>query len=305
MRRQLGDDAPTTAVTILDRAIDEARLATDELRELARGLHPAGLAELGLGAALEALAGRSPVPLRLGDLPERRLPEPVELTAYYLASEGVTNAHKYAEATEVRFEVLLRPDAVVLRLADDGRGGADPARGSGLAGLHDRVAALGGRLEIASPPGAGTRLEATIPLAPWRTAKEPFMEFGHDGDGGRGRELIDLVLEGRKTVTVSLAREWELEGGLPSIGLRLPVLDHHGRRHGMVEVVRVGVVPFSDVGEEVVDAEAAGAPSIAAWRERQRAFYEGCRDEIALLVGEPGWRLTDEEPMVLTWFRVV
>jgi signal transduction histidine kinase/uncharacterized protein YhfF len=305
VRRQLGDEPPAAAAELLDRALDETRQATDELRELARGLHPAGLAEQGLGPALEALAARSPVPLVVGPMPDRRLPEPVELTAYYLTSEALTNAAKYAGAGQVCVDVAHRPDAAVIVVADDGAGGADPSQGSGLRGLEDRVSALGGTLRIDSAPGEGTRLEAAIPLAPWRTAKEPFLEFGAEGDDGLGLERIARLLDGSRDVSVSLAREWEVEGGLPRIGQHLPVLDHTGRRHGTLEVQRVGVVPFGEVDEIVIPYEASGAATLEEWRASQQRFWELCRDEIALLIGEPGWRLTDEEPMVLTWFRVV
>ncbi|QEC49077.1 hypothetical protein FSW04_16840 [Baekduia soli] len=304
-RRKLGDDVPADAAALLDRAHEEARLATDELRELARGLHPAGLTEKGLVAALEALAARAPLPLRLGRMPERRLPAPLELTAFYLASEGLTNAVKYAGATEVRIDVLQRPDAAVIEFADDGAGGADPGAGSGLSGLRDRVAALGGRLEVHSPPGDGTRLVATIPLAPFRSAHEPFLEFGHAQDGGRGERNIQAVIAGRKSLSVTLAREWELEGGIPRIGQRLPVMDHEGRRRATVEVQRVASLPFADIDETVIEPATLDATSLSEWAARQQRFYDECRDELALLFGEPGWRFCAEEPMVLTWYRPV
>jgi len=307
VRRKLGDDVPAEAAALLERAQDEARLATDELRELARGLHPAGLTEKGLGPALEALAARSSLPVRLAELPPRRLPAPVELTAYYLTSEALTNAVKHARATSLQAAVRQRGDAAVITVSDDGAGGADPdaATGSGLRGLRDRVAALGGHLEIESPRGAGTRLTATIPLGPWRSAEEPFLEFGHPGDGGRGERTIQAVIAGRKTVSVTLAREWELEGGVPRVGQRLPVLDHDGRRRATVEVQRVASLPFADIDESVVDPATLNATTVAQWRDAQRAFYGECRDELALLFGEPGWRFYDEEPMVLTWYRAV
>ena len=124
-------------------------------------------------------------------------------------------------------------------MSDDGRGGACATRGTGLQGLAARVEALGGRLDVQSIDG--TTLTATIPLAPWRTATDPFLEFGHDGDGGKGLRKIEELLAGERTTGVSLAREWELEGGPPRIGQRLPVFDHTGRRHGLVEIVRVAV----------------------------------------------------------------
>ncbi|HWH94186.1 MAG TPA: histidine kinase [Baekduia sp.] len=304
-RRKLPDDVPAQALELLDRAQQEARLATDELRELARGLHPAGLTEKGLGSALEALAGRSPIPLHVDALPERRLPAPVELTAFYLASEGLTNAVKYAHADEVRLEVSQRLNEALITIADDGDGGADADRGTGLAGLRDRVAALGGELRVDSPPGEGTRLTAVIPLAPWRSASEPFLEFGHADDGGRGERSIQAVIAGRKTLSVTLSREWELEGGPPRVGQRLPVMDHLGRRRATVEVVSVASVPFLDIDDEWVKPEEVDATTLDGWRSERRGFYTMIRDEVALLLGEPGWQFTDEEPMTLLWYRTV
>ena len=304
-RRRLGDDVAPPALELLDRAQEEAKLATDELRELARGLHPAGLTEKGLGSALEALAGRSPIPLHVDALPERRLPPPVELTAFYLASEGLTNAVKYADADCLRIHVSNRLGEAIVRVADDGRGGADPAGGSGLAGLSDRVAALGGVLVVASPAGAGTTLTATIPLAPWRNAHEPFLEFGHPDDGGRGEQNIQAVIAGRKTMSVTLTREWELEGGAPRVGQRLPVMDHIGRRRATVEIVSVASIPFMDIDDDWIEPDEVGAASLEGWRSERRGFYATIRDELALLFGEPGWRFTDEEPMQLLWYRAV
>jgi signal transduction histidine kinase/uncharacterized protein YhfF len=304
-RRKLPADVPADALELLDRAHQEAKLATDELRELARGLHPAGLTEKGLGSALEALAGRSPLPLHLDALPERRLPAPVELTAFYLASEGLTNAVKYAEASAVRIAVTNRLGEASVVVADDGRGGADAGAGSGLAGLSDRVAALGGELRVESPPGGGTTLTATIPLAPWRSAHEPFLEFGHPDDGGRGERNIQAVIAGRKTLSVTLAREWELEGGAPRVGQRLPVMDHLGRRRATVEVAGVAAVPFMDIDDSWLEPEDVGSESLDHWRSDRRGFYATIRDEMALLFGEPGWQFTDEEPMQLLWYRAV
>jgi signal transduction histidine kinase/uncharacterized protein YhfF len=302
--RKLEDD-PKAAADLVEQAREQAGLAGDELRELVRGLHPSGLSEHGLGHALAALATRSPVPLHVDRLPERRLPAPVEATVFYLVSEALTNALKHAEADEVRVEVRLLGQRLLVAVRDDGCGGADIGAGSGLAGLADRVAALGGTLRIDSPPGEGTRLEAAITLAPWRTAREPFLEFGHGDDGGLGEHLLQMVLEGRKTVSVALAREWDLEGGPPRPGQRIPVLDASGAKRATVEVVRVTVVPFSAVDDEVIAASEAGVESAEEWRAMQRVFYDGCRDEVALLLGEPGWRLTEDEPMVVTWFTRV
>jgi signal transduction histidine kinase/uncharacterized protein YhfF len=304
-RRKLGDEGDPAALELLARAHEEARLATDELRELARGLHPAGLTEKGLGPALEALAGRSPIPLHIDALPQRRLPAPVELTAFYLASEGLTNAVKYAQADVVRVDVSTRLGEAVVTIADDGVGGAVKGAGSGLAGLSDRVAALGGELHIDSPAGGGTTLKAIIPLAPWRSAHEPFLEFGHPEDGGRGERNIAAVIAGEKTLSVTLAREWELEGGPPRVGQRLPVMDHSGRRRATVEVVSVASVPFLDVDDDWLEPADVGATTLEGWRMDRRGFYATIRDEMALLFGEPGWQFTDEEPMMLLWYRCV
>jgi signal transduction histidine kinase len=138
----------------------------DELREFARGIHPAVLAEGGLAPALKALARRSPVPVTLQVHLTGRLPERVEVTAYYVVSEALANAAKHAGASAVHVGAGLAGDALRLAVRDDGTGGADPARGSGLAGLHDRVAAIGGTLRIRSRPGEGTTLRAELPARP-------------------------------------------------------------------------------------------------------------------------------------------
>ena len=140
--------------------------ALEELRELARGLHPAVLTDRGLRAAVEMLAGRAPLPVEIVEVPDERLPEPVEAAAYYLIAEALTNVTKYAEASTVRVRVAARDGCVLVEVSDDGVGGADPAAGSGLRGLADRVEALGGTLEVSSPAGAGTSLRAEIPDTP-------------------------------------------------------------------------------------------------------------------------------------------
>jgi PAS domain S-box-containing protein len=157
------DSDPPAARVALAGARDELTLALEELRELARGLHPAVLTDRGLRAAVETLAGRAPVPVEIAGLPEERLPEPVEAAAYYLISEALTNVAKYADASRVRVRVARTDGNVVVEVSDDGVGGADAAGGSGLRGLADRVEALGGSLDVASPAGAGTTLRAEIP----------------------------------------------------------------------------------------------------------------------------------------------
>jgi signal transduction histidine kinase len=153
---------PDAAVGLLVAAREELARALEELRELARGIHPAVLSDHGLRRALESVALRQPVPVALA-VPEERLPPAVEVAAYYLISEALANIAKYAEATEASVRVTRTGAQVLIEVADDGVGGADPAAGSGLRGLGDRVAALGGTLEVDSPRGRGTRIVAEIP----------------------------------------------------------------------------------------------------------------------------------------------
>ena len=157
------DADPASARAALAEMGEELALALEELRELARGLHPAVLTDRGLRAAVEMLAGRVPVPVEIADIADERLPEPVEAAAYYLIAEALTNVAKYAQASTVRVEVAAGEASVVVEVTDDGVGGADAAAGSGLRGLADRVEALGGSLEVVSPVGAGTTLRAEIP----------------------------------------------------------------------------------------------------------------------------------------------
>ena len=137
---------------------------SNDLQELSRGIHPAILSKGGLGPAIKVLARRSAVPVELVLGTDRRLPDPVEVAAYYVVAESLANAAKHAQASTVDVGVNIEGDNVHLSIRDDGIGGADAARGSGLTGLHDRVEALGGRLSISSQPGIGTALHATIPF---------------------------------------------------------------------------------------------------------------------------------------------
>jgi PAS domain S-box-containing protein len=157
------DSDPAAARVALADASEELAVALEELRELARGLHPALLTKRGLRAAVDGLVARVPVPVELAEVGDARLPEPVEAAAYYLIAEALTNVTKYAEASRVRVRVAVSNGSAVVEVADDGAGGADPAGGSGLRGLADRVEALGGSLEVVSPIGAGTVLRAEIP----------------------------------------------------------------------------------------------------------------------------------------------
>jgi signal transduction histidine kinase len=144
---------------------DEMGGVLDDLREVSRGIHPAILSEGGLGPALRTLALRSPIPVELDVEMARRLGAPVEVAAYYVASEALANAAKHAQASVAEIRVAARDDVLDLTIQDDGVGGADPAGGSGLTGLRDRVEALGGTLTIASPAGAGTSVRAQLPIA--------------------------------------------------------------------------------------------------------------------------------------------
>jgi PAS domain S-box-containing protein len=148
----------------LDAIELELALALEELRELANGIHPAVLAERGLGAAVTVLARRAPMQVDVGHVPERRLPEGIEAAAYYVAAEALTNAAKHAAAGTVRVELSERDGMLEVVVEDDGVGGASLAAGTGLRGLADRVEAAGGRLEVESPVGIGTRLRAELPL---------------------------------------------------------------------------------------------------------------------------------------------
>ncbi len=157
-------DDPDGADQILTAAGEELTQALAELRELARGIHPAVLTDRGLPAALEALAARAPVPVELSTSLDERLPGPVEAAAYYVVAEALTNVAKYAEASAVQVRAERNDGRVVVEVADDGVGGADPARGSGLRGLADRVEALDGRLHVESAEGSGTKVRAVIPV---------------------------------------------------------------------------------------------------------------------------------------------
>jgi signal transduction histidine kinase len=152
-------------VTELDDAATELTGALDELRDFARGIHPAMLAKGGLRPALRTLASRSAVPVDLDVRTNSRLPELVEVAAYYVVSEALTNAAKHAQASRVTVRVEVVGDLLRVGIRDDGVGGAHIGRGSGLVGLKDRVDALGGRVTLQSEPGAGTSLSIELPLA--------------------------------------------------------------------------------------------------------------------------------------------
>ncbi|MFD3406334.1 CHASE3 domain-containing protein [Kribbella sp. NPDC058693] len=153
-----------TPVVELDKVADGLASTLDELREIARGIHPAILSEGGIGPALRMLARRSKVPAEVTVGFTTRLPAPIEAATYYVVSEALTNAAKHADASVVLIEADVADGKLLLRVRDDGRGGADPTRGSGLIGLDDRVQALGGTLLVDSPTGAGTTLSVALPV---------------------------------------------------------------------------------------------------------------------------------------------
>lgn len=148
----------------LSALVAELDAAREDLARFAQGVHPRSLTEHGLEAALSELADQAAVPVAL-DVPSRRFPAPQEAAAYFVCSEGLANVAKYADASAARIDIDAAGQGLVVRVVDDGRGGADPSRGSGLRGLGDRVAALGGALSVDSPPGGGTRLTAELPIA--------------------------------------------------------------------------------------------------------------------------------------------
>jgi signal transduction histidine kinase len=157
--------APEGAQAMLTAALEELSQGIAELRELARGIHPAILTEQGLGVALEVLAARAPLDVAVSTELSERLPPAIEAAAYYVVAESLTNCARYGEASEVTVRVSRRNGSAQVEVVDDGVGGADASRGSGLRGLADRVEALDGRLGIESPPGEGTRVWAEIPLS--------------------------------------------------------------------------------------------------------------------------------------------
>jgi signal transduction histidine kinase/uncharacterized protein YhfF len=301
--RKLERGEAEEAARLIALAREQVDAAGAELRGLARGLHPVAL-ERGLEVALDTLAMQSALPLEVAGLPDRRLPDVIEATIYYVVAEALSNAAKHAQASRVRVAVALASGQVEVAVDDDGIGGADPQRGSGLLGLDGRLDALGGALSIDSPPGGGTTLSLRIPVTPWRTPGEPFLEFGHGEDGGAGARRIAKVVDGSIRAGLSLAREWDLEGGLPRPGTLLPVRDHLGVRHATVRVTRVTVVAFSEVDEEMAGAAMGEPTTVERWRADRSRFFESCRDEVAVLLGERDWRLTDDEPMACLWFAL-
>jgi signal transduction histidine kinase len=157
-------DDRARAEELLQAAGEDLSLALEELRELARGLHPAVLTDRGLGPALGSLADRAPFPVEIAGAPSQRFDPALEAAVYYVVAESLTNVAKYADASSAQVEVSSTDDVISVAVRDDGRGGASIGAGSGLRGLADRVEALGGRLDVRSPVGAGTVVRARLPL---------------------------------------------------------------------------------------------------------------------------------------------
>jgi signal transduction histidine kinase len=162
VKRRLETD-PTEVPQLVASAQTELALALEEIRELVRGLHPRLLSDRGLQPALAGLAERSVLPVEIVEIPSGRLPPAVEAAAYYLVAEALANAGKHSEASQVRVRVSTDGTCTAVEVVDDGVGGADGETGSGLRGLADRVAALGGELGVVSEPGQGTAVRATLP----------------------------------------------------------------------------------------------------------------------------------------------
>jgi signal transduction histidine kinase len=156
-------DNPDGAAVLVAQAREEAQLAVKELRELARGIHPAVLSDHGLGPALEALASRAPVPVQISGVPAEPLAPPVEAAAYFVTAEALTNIAKHAHARGAWVQLAVVDGCLRLQVRDDGVGGANP-EGTGLHGLRDRVDALDGQIAVDSPPGGGTAVTVEIPL---------------------------------------------------------------------------------------------------------------------------------------------
>jgi signal transduction histidine kinase len=163
MARSRVKDDPAKAEELIAAAEQELGRAIEDLREIARGIHPAVLSDRGLGPALESLAGKSPLPVELAELPEERLPMNVERAAYNVVVEALSNATRHAHATHCVVKVVRENGHALVEVKDDGVGGADPGRGNGLRVLADRLSALDGSLELVSGPGEGTIVFAEIP----------------------------------------------------------------------------------------------------------------------------------------------
>jgi PAS domain S-box-containing protein len=186
-------DETSEAAALLDEASEQLMRALAELRELARGIHPAILTDQGLEAALGALAGRTPIPVELSVAVRGDVADQIEATVYYVVAEALTNTVKYANATCVRVSVTCDGARLTVNVADDGRGGADRTLGSGLSGLADRVSALGGRLHVISPAGGGTTVTAELPIAHASEQEPGTVEDATPGVTSRSSEAEEAI----------------------------------------------------------------------------------------------------------------
>ncbi|MEA2296540.1 MAG: hypothetical protein QOE86_4179 [Solirubrobacteraceae bacterium] len=171
-------------LTQLSAVEDGVRVAIDELREISRGIHPAVLSQGGLGPALKSLARRSGVPVQLDARVLQRFPQAVEVAAYYAVAEALTNAAKHAHASVAHVELEVRDGTLQLSVHDDGVGGADQARGSGIVGLTDRIEALGGTMALTSPPGGGTSIAVELPVGSAAPLGDHLAQAGSHRDAG-------------------------------------------------------------------------------------------------------------------------
>lgn len=165
LAREKLDSDPEGARKLIEASHEDAKLVLAELRDLVRGIHPAVLTDRGLDAAISAIAGRSPIPITVNVDLKGRLPDEVEGTAYFVVVEALTNVTKHSNATAARVTIRLQRGWLLLEISDNGMGGADPAAGSGLRGLRDRILALDGTFKIDSPAGKGTTIQVAIPAA--------------------------------------------------------------------------------------------------------------------------------------------
>jgi signal transduction histidine kinase/uncharacterized protein YhfF len=288
----------------LEQARELAREISVELAELARGLHPLAL-DQGLSHALERLAARAATPVEMNVDLARPVARGIEATIYFVVAEALTNIAKHAPGAAATVDVSEDGHAVTVVIRDDGPGGVRPDGGSGVVGLHDRVEALGGTLQIDSPAGEGTVVRATLPLAPARTQRTPFMQIGYMGDEARVEAALEDLRVGRRRAVIAAQREWSLEGGPPAVGSRLDVVDPEGRRRAMVEITRTVAVRFGDLDESVVSPSDFAMNSIEELKAAFRRVHEESKVAIAALVDDPDWELTEDEPVVVQWVRVV
>jgi signal transduction histidine kinase len=217
MRLQLAKATAGDTSALLDEATFELQTAIGEVRGLARGIHPTILSEAGLRAAVDALAERTPVPVTV-DVAERRYDPQLEAAAYFVVAEALTNVVRYAGATEARVSAGERDGRFVVTITDDGRGGADPAAGSGLRGLADRVAAVEGRLTISSPSGGGTIIRAELPLTTaGGTAGATFLEAKAASPLARVRTVPEARAVAREHAHVRLSNPAVLIAGVAGV----------------------------------------------------------------------------------------